>query len=243
MSWIAAAAIPGTSLGLAASGVGGQDIVNAVVPVVTAAVAVIGGGFAYAKFLRGRTFQPVALLTLAATEVQVWGQSALRVDVSIKNGGLAALRMDEAYSQRVDVFLASEATWHAATVSPDGVVLWHTGGDPHRSVDLFLEPGLLSYAVPRYRDPQFIGKSDPLPRAYRLEAGEQTTRSLLVPVEAAPAYLVLVTFQACPHASWWSWPSHRRCRAKTRPPEQWQTRTVVSTTRHQTDQSSLRGTQ
>lgn len=241
MSWILAVVTPSTSPSPAASGIDWQDILKTVAAVVTATVALIGGGFAYAKFLRGRTFQPVALLKLVAAEVQVWGQSALRVDVSIKNGGLAALRMDEAYSQRVDVFLASEATWQAAAISPDGAVLWHAGGDPHRSVDLFLEPGLLSYAVPRYRDPQLTGLSDPLPRAYRLEAGEETARSLLVPVEAAAAYLVLVTFQACPHASWWSWASHRRCRARTRPPEQWQTRTVVSTLSQQADQSSVEG--
>jgi hypothetical protein len=144
--------------------------------------------------------------------------------------------MEEIYSQRVDVFVAKESIWKAAAISNDGVVLWHEGGDPHRSVDLFLEPGLLSYAVPRYRDPQLADESDQLPRTYRLEAGEQTARSLLVPVDAAPAYLVLVTFQACPHASWWSWPFHRRCLARKRPPQQWQTRTVVSTLGQQTDQ-------
>ena len=234
MPWILAVVTP--SAPPAVSGLDWHNILTTAAAVVTAVVAVVGGSFAYAKFLRGRTFQPVALLTLTAAEVQVWGQPALRVDVSIKNGGLAALRMDEAYSQRVDIFIANEAAWQAAAISPDGVVLWHSKGDPYRSVDLFLEPGLLSYAVPRYRDAQFRELSDPLPRAYRLEAGEETARSLLVPVEEAAAYLVLVTFQACPHASWWSWPSHRRCRARTRPPEQWQTRTVVSMLRRQTDQ-------
>jgi hypothetical protein len=243
MSWIVTIAAPSPSPSASASGAGWQDIFKAVAPAVAAAVALIGGAFAYAKFLRGRTFQPVALLTLAASEVQVWGESALRVDVSVKNSGLAALRIDETYSQRVDVFLASEATWKAAAISVDGVVLWHAGGDPHRSVDLFLEPGLLSYAVPRYRDPQLSHLSDLLPPGYRLAAGQDTTRSVLVPVDAAPAYLVLLTFQACPHASWWSWPSHRRCRARTRPPVQWQTRTVVTTSRQVTDHGGLGGAQ
>lgn len=235
MSWILSVAIPSPSPSPSAAEAGWQGIVDTVVPAVAAAVAVIGGAFAYAKFLRGRTFHPVALLTLTAIEMQVWGQSALRVDVSVKNGGLAALRMDETYAQHVDVFLASEATWKAAAISQDGAVLWHSTGSPHRSVDLFLEPGLLSYAVPRYRNPQPNDKSDFLPRAYLLEAGEATTRSILIPVDAAPAYLVLVTLQACPHASWWTWASHRRCQAKKRPPEQWQTRTVVGTLGQRTD--------
>lgn len=87
MSWVLAIVTPSTSPSPATSGIDWQDILKTVAAVVTAAVAVIGGGFAYAKFLRGRTFQPVALLTLVAAELQVWGQSALRVDVSIKNGG------------------------------------------------------------------------------------------------------------------------------------------------------------
>jgi hypothetical protein len=244
MSWILAVATPSPSPSPSpsTSGTGWQDILKAVAPAVTAAVAVIAGAFAYAKFLRGRTFRPVAMLMLSACEVKVWDQPALRVDVSVKNSGLTALRMDEDYSQRVDVFLANEATWEAAAISPEKVVLWHQGGDPHRSVDFFLESGLLSYSVPRYRGGQLPDQSDKLPRAYRLEAGQEATRSLLVPVDPAPAYLVLVTFQACPHASWWSWSLHRRCRAKKRPPDQWHTRTVVSTQRQQTDQGGSSGT-
>jgi hypothetical protein len=238
MSWVLAVATPSPSPSPSpsASGTEWQDILKAVAPAVTAAVAVIAGAFAYAKFLRGRTFRPVPLLTLAACEVQVWRQPALRVDVSVKNIGVTALRMDKDYSQRVDVFLADEATWEAAAISQDTPVLWHKAGDPHRSVDFFLEAGLLSYKVPRYRKNQHADQSDQLPDDYRLAAGQETTRSLLVPVDPAPAYLVLVTFQACPHASWWSWSSHRRCRARKRPPEQWHTRTVVTTQSRQTDQ-------
>jgi hypothetical protein len=91
MFWILTAATPSPSPSPSASGTGWQDILKTVAPAIAAAVAVIGGAFAYAKFLRGRTFHPAALVTLAASEVQAWGQSALRVDVSVKNGGLAAL--------------------------------------------------------------------------------------------------------------------------------------------------------
>jgi hypothetical protein len=243
MSWILTVATPSPSPSPSASGSGWQDILKAVAPAITAAVAVIAGAFAYAKFLRGRIFQPAVLLTLAACEVQAWEQSALRVDITVKNSGLTALCLDEIYSQRVDVFLASEATWKAAATSQDGIVFWHDGGDPHRSIDFIFEAGIKSYAVPRYRESQFAQLSDGLPPSdfqppdYRLAAGEETTRSLLVPVDAAPAYLVLVTFRACPHTNWWSRPAHRRCRARTRRPERWQTRTVVTTSRQQADQS------
>ena len=236
MSWVLAVVTPNPypSPSPSGSGAGWQDILKAAAPAVTAAVAVIGGTFAYAKFLRGRTFGPVPLLTLAACEVQVWKQPALRVDVSVKNVGAGALLMDKDYSQRVNVFLADEATWADAAISRDPV-LWHQPGGPHLSVDFFLEEGLASYKVPRYRNDKIAHKPKQLPEDAKIAAGQETTRSLLVPVDPASAYLVLVTFQACPHANWWSWPSHRRCRARKRQPEWWHARTVVTTQGQQTD--------
>ena len=119
---------------------------------VTALVAVSGGVFAYFKFARGRIFKPRCLLSLAASTLRVGGASALRVDIAIKNDGQSALLLDPRYTQRLDVFTANAAVWDDAVTSGDGVLLWFDGTAPSRSLEIVSDPGLLTYAIPVYKD-------------------------------------------------------------------------------------------
>lgn len=200
-------------------------IVGAVAPSITALVAVTGGIFAYFKFARGRIFKPRCLLSLAASTVRVGGASALRVDIAIKNDGQSALLLDPRYTQRLDVFTASHAVWDDAVAGGDGVLLWFDGTAPSRSLEIVADPGLLTYAIPVYKDS--VAPALPAPLGGRLEPGEELRRSVLIPVDSARGYLLQLTVQACSHVGRWSKMSHGRCTDGTRVPQRWQARAVV----------------
>jgi hypothetical protein len=201
------------------------EVVGTVAASVTALVAVTGAVFAYFKFARGRVFKPRCLLSLTSSALKVGGAWALRVDIVIKNDGQAALLLDPRYTQQLDVFAASSAVWDDAVTSGDGVLLWYDGAAPSRSLEIFPDPGLLTYAIPVYKDREEPALEAP-PGAI-VEAGEELRRSVLVPVEAARGYLLQLTVQACSHVGRWSKMSHRRCTEGKQQPWRWQARAII----------------
>jgi hypothetical protein len=201
------------------------EIVGTVAASVTALVAVTGGAFAYFRFARGRVFKPRCLLSLTSSALKVGSSRALRVDIVIKNDGQSALLLDSRYTQQLDVFAANHAVWDDAVASGDGVLLWYDGAAPSRSLEIIADPGLLTYAIPVYKNR--AGPALEAPLGANLEAGEELRRSVLVPVEPARGYLLQLTVQACSHVGRWSKISHRRCAAGKQLPWRWQARAIV----------------
>jgi hypothetical protein len=202
------------------------EVVRAVAPAATAVLALVGGIFAYFKFVRGRIFHPRCWVDLKSTTVRIDGKQALHVEAHIRNDGQSALRLDAEFSQRLDVFIADGPVWKDAA-SSDGAVLWHAGGPPHRSLDILFDAGLITYAVPRFRDPALAAYADPAPLDFILEPGEEAKRCLLVPVSQAYAYLCQLTIQACPHVGWANATRHRRCTQRKEMPNRWQARVIA----------------
>jgi hypothetical protein len=135
------------------------------------------------------------------------------------------LLLDPRYTQRLDVFTANHAVWDDAVTSGDGVLLWFDGAAPSRSLEIVADPGLLTYAIPVYKD--YVAPALPAPLGGRLEPGEELRRSVLIPVDSARGYLLQLTVQACSHVGRWNRMSHRRCTDGTRMPQRWQARVVV----------------
>jgi len=192
---------------------------------VTALIAVVGGVFAYFKFVRGRIFEPRCLLSLTSSAHRVDGAWALQVDIVIKNDGESALLLDPKYSQKLDIFVADRAVWDDAVSSGDGVLLWYDGAAPARSLEIIPDSGLLTYAIPVYKNsptPAFEA-----PYGASLEAGEELRRSVLVPVEPAWGYLLQLTVQACSHVGRWSKMSHKQCMEGKQVPWRWQARAIL----------------
>jgi hypothetical protein len=201
------------------------EIVGTVAASVTALVAVTGGVFAYFRFARGRVFKPRCLLSLTSSALRVGAAWALRVDIVIKNDSQSALLLDSRYTQQLDVFTASHAVWDDAVASGDGVLLWYDGAAPSRSLEIIADPGLLTYAIPVYKNREEPALEAPL--GANLEAGEELRRSVLVPVEPARGYLLQLTVQACSHVGRWSKISHRRCTEGKQLPWRWQARAII----------------
>jgi len=149
----------------------------------------------------------------------------IQVDIVIKNDGQSALMLDPRYTQKLDIFAASNAVWKDAITSGDGVLLWYDGDAPSRSLDIIPDPGLLTYRIPVYKDRKEPAFEAPLGAS--LEAGEELRRSVLVPVEPARGYLVQLTVQACSHVGRWSRISHKRCAEGKHMPWRWQARTIL----------------
>src|SRR2546423_1419284 len=70
-------------------------ITQAAAQIAQAAAVVVGGGFAYAKFVRGRTFRPRARLSVSASLHLFEGNHAVVANVSMKNEGLSRIRLEE----------------------------------------------------------------------------------------------------------------------------------------------------
>lgn len=220
----------GTLLASAATAPAGSQvtwaaIVGAVGASVTALIAIAGGVFAYFKFARGRIFEPRCLLTLTSSALRVDGAWALQVDIIIKNDGQAALLLDPRYNQQLDIFTSDKAVWEDAVASGDGVLLWYDGAAPSRCLEIIPDPGLLTYAIPVYKNRERPALEAPL--GANLEAGEELRRSVLVPVDPAQGYLLQLTIQACSHVSRWSKVSHKRCTEGKHMPLRWQARTII----------------
>ena len=70
------------------------DITEPLAQSAQAAAVVIGGTWAYAKYLRGRVFRPRAELVLSTSPIRSTGNALIVVHVSMKNQGLARLRLE-----------------------------------------------------------------------------------------------------------------------------------------------------
>jgi hypothetical protein len=64
------------------------DVARGVAALVQIVAIVVGGGWAYYKFIRGRTFKPRAEIDLDASLVEADGHRALSVTVAFRNVGL-----------------------------------------------------------------------------------------------------------------------------------------------------------
>lgn len=144
--------IAATAVAPVASSPAWVSIIGTIAASVTALIAVAGGVFAYFKFARGRIFEPRCLLSLTSSALRVEGAWAIQVDIVIKNDGQSALMLDPRYTQQLDIFAANNAVWEDAITSGDGVLLWYDGDAPSRSLEIMPDPGLLTYAIPVYKD-------------------------------------------------------------------------------------------
>jgi len=126
-------------------------IPKAVGPAVTALVALTLAVAGYFKFIRGRIFQPRLTLELVGRAVPMWEDTALLVQVCIRNDGQSGVVLDPRFAQSLDVFLADRPVREDAVNDPGGVVFWYDGRAPHRRVDVLLEPGLLGLDVAVFR--------------------------------------------------------------------------------------------
>jgi len=86
----------------------------------------VGGTWAYYKFLKGQTFHPTCHLDLVATLVDVSGHPALRVEVTIRNGGLSPMRFSEASERELSIVAIDAPIWEEAQAR-GGNVMWSEG--------------------------------------------------------------------------------------------------------------------
>jgi hypothetical protein len=154
------------------------EAVSAGASVAQALAVVVAGGFAYFKFIRGRTFRPRTTIELAGHLVAVGDGLAAHVSVSIQNAGASRLVLSGDHVQLLEVHGADAYVWNDAVASNDGVVLWSEGSE--RLVDLLSFEG------------RKVG-------GWPLEPGEHFFRELLVPLRFAEhAYRIRVTFRSDP---------------------------------------------
>lgn len=85
------------------------DISQPVQQIAQTAAIVLGAGWGYAKFVRGRTFRPRGKLDVEATLDHLQADVFLIVSVSMKNEGLGRIRLEPDMSLiRVDALLADD---------------------------------------------------------------------------------------------------------------------------------------
>jgi hypothetical protein len=126
-----------------------QTIVDTAGTVVTSGAVLIGGCWAYFKFVRGRTYRPRLEVTMGAEWRRVAGERALQARVTVKNIGMSVVRLrQEGTGLRVSRLAAlpaapSLASWETLKVFP--LLLEHEWIESSESVT---EDLLLSLTVP-----------------------------------------------------------------------------------------------
>jgi hypothetical protein len=141
---------------------GWTETAKGVQSIVQAGALIVGGGWAYTKFVRGRTFYPRCSLKLDVAYRPVGSNPAFRIDVEVRNSGQGAVVLASDLIQRLIVTGIDEAVWQDA-VKHKTDPIWSEGEDPV-VVDILLEEG-----VP-------VGD-------WSLEPNEALTRSVFVPVD------------------------------------------------------------
>jgi hypothetical protein len=193
-----------------------KDLASSISDLVTAAAVLVGGGWAYMKYVRGRTFRNRARIDLTAA-VCGWDHAyGLLVNVSMHNEGASRIELGLEYEKFVRVDAAFEDEW-----LPDANVDWddsdplimtrlfreHAWVEPNETVDdevLVPLPSPGDRAVLAYRvrasvtSPIVIGGrvGNLVARAFRREQGEirgwvrrkgkTWTEDVIVPIALSP---------------------------------------------------------
>jgi hypothetical protein len=141
---------------------GWTETARGVQSIVQAGALIIGGGWAYAKFVRGRTFYPRCSMKLDVAYRPVGFSPAFRIDIEVRNSGQGAVVLASDLVQRLIVTGIDETIWQDAITHKTDPI-WSEGEQPV-VVDILLEEGFP------------VGD-------WSLEPNEALTRSVLVPVE------------------------------------------------------------
>lgn len=137
-----------------------QSIPASISSILAGAAVVIGGAFAYIRFVRGRVLRASCEPEVEATEITLPDSTrALAVTAIIKNNGSLRLVFPEGCNQTLTISRADSALWSDACQY--GEVLW-TSGTCHEE-DLLTVEGIKDLTI-------------------KLEPGERIRRHLLIPV-------------------------------------------------------------
>jgi hypothetical protein len=93
-------------------------VAQALLALVQALAIVIGGGWVYFKFIRGRTFAPRAELDIDADLLVIGDRQVIRANVALKNAGLSKLPLKD-HSKVVRLFATPISGW-----SPQANFVW-----------------------------------------------------------------------------------------------------------------------
>jgi hypothetical protein len=197
--------------------------------IITATGVLVAGGFAYFKFVKGRTFHPRCFIDMDCQPVEAAEGRMLRVSVTLRNDGQTALLfLTEA--QKVLTIGEMDRTLWRETCESRAPVQWED-----------VEPILWGLDV---SEGQLLGPPKEtqkqawwrwLTRGWllqylagdKLEPGEQWARSTLVPVASGSvAFLLRVEVSACRHVAARHAARHvfycRRACKKGTPPITWE---------------------
>jgi hypothetical protein len=100
-----------------------KDLSSSISDLVTAAAVVIGGGWAYMKYVRGRTFRNRARLDMAADIRESDHARALLVTVAMHNDGASRIELGLENEKFVRVDAVFDDEW-----TPDANIDWDTDG-------------------------------------------------------------------------------------------------------------------
>ncbi len=179
--------------------------------IITATGVIIAGGFAYFKFIKGRTFRPRCSLDIGAQLTKIGESRALQVSITVRNEGLVALLFPSNIPQRLFVGQADSAMWKQASDRQRRVV-WERSSIPKGRYNLAVPEGNI-LELPTMKENQETIKQNPpwwrrLSRRWmlrelrgdKLEPGELWVRTILIPVSSdSVAYLVRARVSACRH--------------------------------------------
>jgi hypothetical protein len=198
--------------------------------IITATGVLIAGGFAYFKFIKGRTFRPRCSIEIEPQLKEIGESRALQISVTVRNEGLVALLFPSDIPQRLFVGQADSAMWEQACKRGRRVV-WERSSIPKGRYNLAVPEGN-SLELPITKDKQDPKDNQDLPwwrrlsrhwllrhlRGDKLEPGEQWVRSILVPVSPdGVAYLLRARVSACRHLAVRHviWHRRRCCKKKS----------------------------
>ena len=88
--------------------------IGTVSAIITAVGVIIAGGFAYFKFIKGRTFRPRCSIDIDPQLMEIGESRALQVSVTVRNEGLVALLFPSDIPQSLFVGQADSAIWKQA---------------------------------------------------------------------------------------------------------------------------------
>ena len=158
-----------------------EGIVTAANDTIRTAVIVVGGAFAYVRFLRGRVLHSNLTLSLECHLAKVDGKPAMQVSAGWLNSGSFRMVFTEDCDATLTVYAIDRAVWSNPTES--GQILWTAGKS--QSLDLLTEDGIKQADV-------------------ELEPGEGGTTSALVPLPIGRwvAYKVNLSVESHPRMIW-----------------------------------------
>lgn len=96
-----------------------KDLSDSINHIVQATAVAVGGGWAFMKYVRGRTFRYRAKLNVIVEVLELNGAPSLQVHASMQNQGLSKIDIRAPGENAVIAYALPEADW-----LPDGFVEW-----------------------------------------------------------------------------------------------------------------------